>query len=151
MSKATFLRALKSTIDKIGNDLALAQSPALKFVDLDDVTAVEEIMTSTATAFVWEMSTFKGVPRDPLYEATFNMGVRTTDDAANYNILGFAGLLSDTFDVDKIIDIKDYSGVNATSSQGALHITYVTTNPQVFDRVSGIRMLSISAKAQRWL
>jgi hypothetical protein len=151
MSEATFLVAIKSTIDKLGNDLALAQTPPATFVDLDDITAVEEAMKSTNNCIIWEMNGLEEDPRDPLYLVPFSIGARTVNDAANYNILKLTGLVKSTFPVGASIDIKDYSGVTATASQGKLIIMSVSVNPQGFDRTSGVRLISIMARAQRWV
>lgn len=149
--KELFLVAVKSTLDKLGNDLALSQVTPTKFVDLDDATAVEAVLTSTEDAILWELSSFDVAPVDPLYRVEFNIGARTTNDPANYNILKLAGKVREVFQIGSKIEIRDYSGDTASSPLGFLFVTFIAVNPQVYDRVSGIRMISVSAKAQRYV
>lgn len=151
MSHALFLVAVKSTIDKLCNDLALAQDTPTRFVDLDDATAVEDVMTSSDPAVIWDMGSFEESPSDPLYYSTFSIGARTTEDPSNYNILRLTGDIGDVFKVGVSLDIKDYSGSLASESMGRLHILSVSVNPQGFDRISGVRLASVVARAQRWL
>lgn len=151
MSQANFLKAIKSTIDKIGNDLALAQLPPIQFVDIDDSTATEAVFASDTDAIIWEMNGFEDNPSDPLYLVTFSIGAKTANDPANYNILGLTGLVKNAFPVGDSLDVKDYSGLTASLSQGRLLIQRVNVNPQGYDRTSGVRLISITALAQRWL
>lgn len=151
MPSDTFLLALKSTIDKLGNDLAQAQVPPISFVDLDDSTATEAVFTSTNNALIWEMSSFDESPADPLYMATFHIGARTVNDPSNYSILALTGKVKEVFKVGSRIEIKDYSGLAASAKQGSLTIINVSVNPQAYDRTSGVRLISVTARARRWL
>ena len=151
MSETAFLVAIKSTLDKLANGLAEAQIPPIGYVDLDDATAVENVMASTNDAIIWEMGGISEAPRDPLYHLTFSMGARTFNDPSNYNILRLTGLIRSHIPVHLSLDIKDYSGVTATASVGTLRIISVDVNPQLYDKTSGIRLISITATAQRWL
>jgi len=146
-----FLLSIKSSLDKFGNDLALAQPTETKFVDLDDSTAVEAIMTSTDNAIIWELSGFDDSPRDPLYSVVFNIGARTSNDAANYGILALIGKVKEIFPIGRKLDIRDYSDDVASDVSGFLLITSVTVNPQMYDRTSGIRMITVTGKAQRYV
>jgi hypothetical protein len=146
-----FLLAIKSTLDKFGNDLALAQPAETKFVDLDDSTAVEAVMASTDDAVVWEMSGFDDHPRDPLYSVVFNIGARTSNDAANYGMLALVGKVKEIFPIGKKLEVRDYSDDTASDVKGFLFITSVAVNPQMYDRTSGIRMVTVTARAQRYV
>lgn len=151
MSEATFLLAIKSTIDKLGSSLAAAQTPPVRFVDLDDSTAVEEVFTSLDPAIIWEFTGLEDAPADPLYTAIFSIGARTTNDAANYSILNLVGKVRAIFPVGGMIDILDYSDTVASAKQGNLVVTSVSVNPQAYDRTAGIRLITITARAQRFV
>lgn len=151
MLEQDFLMALKSTIDKLGVDLAAAQSPSLKFIDLDNTVKMQEMFDSEDDALVWEMQTLADTPADPLYTATFNIGARTVNDPANYDILSLAGKVKAIFKLGQKIDIYDYTGAVASAKGGTLIPTEVSVMVQQYERVSGIRMLTIVAKAQRLL
>jgi hypothetical protein len=151
MSIDTFLLAVKSTVDKIGVEMAAAQAGAPKFVDLDDATATEEAMSKPDPVFIWEMSTFVEAPKDPLYRATFSVGVRAMNDPANYGLLKLLGVISGVFQPGTTIEVRDWSGTLATQPQGRIFITKSYVNAQGFDRAAGVRMISIDALVQRWL
>jgi hypothetical protein len=146
-----FLLAVKSTLDKKGSTLALAQATATKFVDLDDSTAVEEVMSSTDDAIIWELSGFDEVPADPLYHLAFNIGARTSNDAANYGILSLVGKVKEVFPLGSKVEIRNYAEDVESPVLGVMFITFVAVNPQLYDRTSGIRMVTVTARAQRYV
>lgn len=144
-----FLVSLKSTIDKMGFDLATSLGQA--FVDLDDPVNTAELLASDADAIVWEFLSLDQAPIDPLYSIVFAMGARTVNDAANYNILDFAGQVGDLFPEQEEITILDYTGATVdTTDRGYMFITSVTVDPQQFDKMSGIRLVRIEGKAVRF-
>lgn len=151
MSVDTFLLAVKSTIDKLGVDMATAQPGSPKFIDLDDATATEEAMAKPDPVFIWEMSTFEEAPKDPLYRATFSVGIRAMNDPANYGLLKMTGVIGGVFRPETFFDVKDWSDTLASASQGRIFITKSYVNAQGFDRAAGVRMISIDAMVQRWL
>lgn len=149
MSEQNFPVALKSTVDKIGYDLAQAESPAVEFVDLDNVVNTTALLKTDDTALIWSMGLLVPTPRDPLYSVSFHIGARTVNDPANYDIMLLVGKLKEVFNVDSFVDIHDYTGVSVGPKLGVLRISRVAVMPQEFDKVSGIRMISLEAKAQR--
>ena len=151
MLEQDFLKALKSTVDKIGVDLGLAETPQLKFVDLDNTVKAQEMFDSNDDYLIWEMLTLTEDPGDPLYTATFNIGARTVNDANNYDILTLAGKVKAVFKIGKRIDIHDYTGLVAGVKGGFMVPTDVSVMPQQYERVSGVRMVTVVAKAQRIL
>ncbi|MCK5431165.1 MAG: hypothetical protein KAJ03_00400, partial [Gammaproteobacteria bacterium] len=73
------------------------------------------------------------------------------NDAANYNILDFAGQVGDLFPEQEEITILDYTGATVdTTDRGYMFITSVTVDPQQFDKMSGIRLVRIEGKAVRF-
>lgn len=151
MSFETFLLAVKSTIDKVGVDMAAAQPGTPKFVDLDDATATEEAMSKPDPVFIWEMSDFQEAPKDPLYRATFSVGVRAMNDPANYGLLKMTGIIGGVFRPGTFIEVKDCSDTLVSASQGRILISKAYVNAQGFDRAAGVRMISIDTMVQRWL
>ena len=151
MSIDTFLLAVKSTIDKLGVDMATAQVGSPKFIDLDDATATEEAMSKPDPVFIWEMSTFDESPKDPLYRATFSVGVRAMNDPANYGLLKMTGVVGGVFRPGTTFEVKDWSDTVVSPSQGRMIISKSYVNAQGFDRAAGVRMISIDAMVQRWV
>lgn len=149
MLEEDFLLAFKSTIDKLGYDLAQSQSPSVRFVDLDNTVRTKELFDSEDDGLVWEMLSLSESPIDPLYTATFNIGARTVNDPANYDILALAGKVKAIFKTGASLAIYDYSGPVAGPKGGALIPISVSVMAQQYERVSGIRMLTVVAKAQR--
>lgn len=151
MSQERFLVALKSTIDKAGVDLGKTFIPPLPLVDLDDTVNVTKFLQSGKDGLVWEYLTLEPLPRDPLYSVAFRIGARTTNDASNYSLLGFAGAVKRRFREGEDLTIHDYSSAIASSSVlGILHITQVMVDPQQFDRESCLRLVMINGRAIRW-
>lgn len=149
MSEELFAVALKSTVDKIGYDLAQAEVPPIPFIDLDNVVNTAELLTSEQNAYVWNMAILAAVPKDPLYSCMFTVGARTINDPANYDIMKLVGKLKVAFNVGSSLDIKDYTGAVAGDKIGVLTVARVAVLPQEFDKVSGIRLISLEAKAVR--
>ena len=148
-----FALHVKSTIDKLGVDLADSYSgtrPEIKFIDMDNMVNQAEDWGSDNAAFVWELETLVESPRDPLYAFSFNIGVKTTLDPGNYDLLDLMGEVASLFAVGDTIDVMDYSGlVLPTNREGYLVVTSSYVNPQQFDKSSGVRLVSVSGRAQR--
>jgi hypothetical protein len=149
MSEETFLVALKSTLDKVGNDLALAQTPPVTFVDLLNVVNTQALFESEDDALVWEFMTLQESPRDPLYQAHFDIGARTVNDPANYDILTLVGQVKTVLPYGQRIEIRDYSGLTQGPVVGIINVISVAVMEQTYDKVSGIRMITVIAKATR--
>ena len=95
------------------------------------------------------MSVLVPTPRDPLYAVSFQIGARTVNDPANYDIMLLVGKLKEVFNVGASVSIHDYTGASAGPKIGAMLISEVTVLPQEFDKVSGIRMISLEGRAHR--
>jgi len=149
MLEEDFLKALKSTVDKLGIDLGNEQSPPVGFVDLDNTVKAQAMFDSDDDYLVWELLTLDDNPGDPLYTATFNIGARTVNDPYNYDILTLAGKIKKIFSIGASIDIYDYSGLTAGAKGGSMMPISVAVMAQQYERVSGVRMVTIIAKAQR--
>ena len=148
--KADFLLALKSTIDKVGHDLAQTLGP-YEFIDIDDTVNVSEKLSGDDPALLWSLSRFVEAPRDPLYSLVFEVGVKTVADPARYQQMDILGEVSGIFYTNRNIDVVDYSKAPLnTSVLGYLFITRSSVNNQQFDNQAGVRLVSIEAVAQRY-
>ena len=140
--------AVKSTIDKVCIDLATASG--IKFLDLDDATAVEGVMQSTDSAVIWELQTFDESPQDPMWSISFGVGGRTSNDASNYEILALTGAIASKFTIGTQIPIFNYSGTTVGLQEANMTVISNNTAPQLFDRTSGLRLAGITAKLLRF-
>lgn len=139
--------SLKSTIDKIGSDIATAIDPDLDFVNIDDPVNTEQILASDEDALIWQILHMGEEPRDPMYSVEFGIGAKTSADAGNYDMMGILDAIGDHLYEGAEFPVKDYSGATASAQNGYLYISGVVVDPQQFDRVSGIRFMSVSARA----
>lgn len=143
-----FILHIKSTLDKLGKDLA--DSLSIEFVDLDDTVNVEAALTDDRTVLVWRFVALDEAPQDPLYTLTFVMGIKTTSDPSNYELLTYVSKVKDLFRRGSDISVMDYSGVAIpTESKGSIIFVDSGVDPQVMDRESGARMLTVTAKCVR--
>jgi len=142
-----FTTALKSTLDKKGFDLAATEG--LPLVDLDDLVTTSELFHTNRNALVWEFSGIAPEPVDPLYGFHFKMGARTVSDAANYNILRLVDDLASVFEVGARYEVHDLTGAVAGPLVGTMYITDIRVDPQMYDKDSGIRMVSVAGKCIR--
>jgi len=139
---------VKSTIDRKVADLSqLLQIP---FVELDDSVNTDELLTSNKTCLVWRFIDMDEDPQDPLYSLSFVVGVKTTSDPSNYELLGIVSDIKNAFKKSEWIDVYDYSQVSLpVTPSGAIFITNSGVDPQVMDRQSGARMLALEARCMR--
>lgn len=149
MSEELFPLAVKSTIDKLGFDLAQAEIPPVKFIDLDNAVNTTALLSSQDNALVGELSILEPRPRDPMYQVSFSIGARTVNDPANYDIMTLVGKLKAKFAVNAVLEIRDYSGAAAGPIVGRLTVSQDTIMPQQYDKVSGIRLIAVRAMALR--
>lgn len=148
MSRETWGLALKSTIDKIVH--ALAEELDFAYVDLDGESLNADLLASDETAIAWSLVALTESPRDPLYQVEFEIGAKTSSDPAGYTSFEIVGKVTEAFASNSRVDIYDYSGVpEPTTREGVLLIGASGVNPQQFDRTSGLRLISIVARAQR--
>lgn len=149
MSKATFLACVKSTIDKLA--YSLAQSKGVEYVDLDDVTATSLLFRSESTAIIMEFNTLEGAPDDPIYAGSFHIGARTVQDPGNYDILKLVGDVEALFPKGQRILVYDSYEATETGLQGVIMPGDATVMSQQYDMSSGMRLISVEFRAQRFL
>ena len=149
MAMGNFLLYVKSTIDRFGSDLATALAISNK-ADLDDIANTKELLASDETIVVWEVTTLTDSPMDPLYELLFSIGIKTTKDPSNYNMMSLLGQVQNMFPQGANLPIMDYSGdLPPTVREGDMTISDVRVAPQQFDRASGIRLITVRAMVVR--
>lgn len=145
-----FYSYVKSTIDKAGVDIANAFQGGIAFVDLDDAVKTQALLESDDDAVVWELLTLSESPADPMYELQFGIGAKTTADAGNYQLSDLIDAVHTQFKVRESVDVIDYSpGGDAATKRGYIYITDISVDPQLFDKASGIRLISVSGKVIR--
>ncbi len=148
MSYQDFTLALKSTIDFQAKQLA--DAAGLPFLDLAASPLDQDIVESDQPAVCWEFATMAEMPQDPLWVAEFDVGAMTMLDPAQYISLDIIGQISEKFKQGTSIQIMDYSGA-ATPTQvlGSLYIVASGVSPQQSDRATGLRFVTVSARAVR--
>lgn len=146
-----FLSMVKSTIDHHGVTIAQAYAPEdLAFVDVDDTIRMQQMLESLQGAIIWQMVTFEEAPADPLYTLIFGIGARTTQDPGRYGMMSMLGAVQQVFNVGEPVDIFDFSpGGDGVTKQGFMYVTNVAVDPQLDDKESGMRFVSVAAKVVR--
>ena len=155
---ANFLVPVKSTLDKVMNDLVAtiaADNPTdystLAGMDVDDIVETDQLLKSVTPLLIWQHGALTPHPRDPLYQFEFMVGAKTNEDKGNYLLMDLAMRVHDAFKVDTKVTVEDYSGVSAVPNQGYFVVTEVTQAPQVFENQAGLRMWQVMAKGARRL
>ena len=156
MSRRQVEMAFKSTLDKLVNDLAAELSAAapsanpVRAFGLDDATNERQWQAGTEHALAYQYTLLSEAPRHPLYDVTFLVGAKTTDDAGNYAMTDLITDLGDLFKSGDSFELFDYSeveeGQDPGGQIGVLVIGSVDTGPQMFEKQSGIRLLQIEGK-----
>lgn len=143
-----FTLALKSTIDYYAKTLADEQG--LPFIDLDAEIGENAVLESDQPAVVWEFSTLSEYPMDPLYAVSFDIGVMTLLDPSQYVSLKYIDVFLSAFKAGISFPVMDYSGANMPSTvKGSLFIRASAVTQQQPDRTTGIRFVTVDARATR--
>jgi len=153
MDKREILMAFKSTLDRVVGDLAVELSAAasganpVKSFDLDDHEGMRQVQAGAEHALVYQYVTLAPAPRHPLYECSFLVGAKTSNDEGNYDMTSLMVDIGERFDVGAFIDLMDWSGeFEPTETLGSLMITDCTPSAQMFENQAGIRMFQITGK-----
>lgn len=137
---------LKSSIDRVVT--AFAQPLNLPVVDLDASALLAELLESDAPAIVWAMGTLSEAPKDPLWFVDFDIGAKTSHDPAQYQSMDILGSIAGLFTIGTSITVEDYTGdTNDGEVYGDIYITNISASPSQPDRLSGIRLLNVQARA----
>lgn len=141
---------VKSTLDRLVNDavakVATVTGAAVAVSEVEDVSNFESVLKNSAPAVLYQLLRLNPSPRAPRYEAVFNVGVKTTDDAGNYNLALMLGELQELFKQESRFTLHDYSEAGLeTAEYGAMMVTDADVNPQQFDKQSGIRTIGCKA------
>jgi len=162
MSAIMFELALKSTLDyycnRIADSMRTSGDPELASLaasGLDDLVEIDKTVKSRDPALLWELHSFAEEPRDPLYVAQFSVGAKTTLDDANYLQAKLISMLAEHFKMDATLSIKDYSvdvdELQAQQEKGLLYINEVSSTPARFDNQSGLKLITVGARLQRYV
>ena len=140
---------LKSSIDQKAVQIANALGVAV--VDLDSSGLVAELLESDAPAVVWAMGNLTEAPMDPLWYLDFDIGAKTSHDPAQYKSMDITGVLADAFRVGTTIPVKNYTGTSpGTDIHGEVIVSSVAASPSQPDRLSGVRLINVQARAVRY-
>ena len=151
LSQALFVQALKSTLDKAGHDLAVAQTPDILYVDLDDVAQSSVLFAGESNAIVLGSLLLNEHPKDPLYSISFQMGARTVTDPSNYQMMDLVGQVNTLFDKGSVVPIFQFATAGSVGAQaGYFLVTDISVGDHMFEKMSGIRLLTIQGRAVRF-
>ena len=162
MSVVMFELSYKSTLDyycsQIAKQLKDSGDPeltALLFDGLDNLVTIDANSKSLHPAVLWQSGFMTPSPKDPLYSAKFSVGVKTTNDDANYVQAKVLSKLAQHFKAEDRIEIFDYSvapeDLDNTTPAGVMFISEVMSSPMVFDNQSGLKLLEVTAMLQRYV
>lgn len=148
MAHDKFPLIIKSTVDYLAG--LLATEVGVPFIDLDGAELSAGLLETDQSALAWSLATLSEDPRDPLWTMEFEIGAKTSNDPSQYTSLDLVSLVRKQFYVGAVMDVMDYTGTAApTVKAGKLIISSVATAPQQFDRTSGLRLVSVTAKVMR--
>lgn len=141
-------QVVKSTVDKIVRDaIASAGLGDIHVTEVEDVSNFESVLQNSDDAVIYQVPRLTPSPRAPKFELTFNVGAKTTDDGANFDLTRILGLLGDTFKQDAWFELRDYSTEEgALVKSGAMVLTDADVVPQQFDKRAGVRLIACRAK-----
>lgn len=149
-----FPSMLKSTIDKLISDkVALLQDsmPTLQWAEVDDMAQTDSVFKSDEPAIVWQFGTLVPWPKHPMYDFQFMVGAKTAQDPGNYALIALLGEVRDLFEQGMNHAVYDFTMAETDAadpvSHGYLLITGNEIEVQRFDRQSGVRYATVSAKA----
>lgn len=138
---------VKSSIDHLATQIAAGLG--LPVIDLDSAGLFAELLDSDQTAIVWAIGTLSEAPLDPLWFLDFDIGAKTSLDPAQYKSLDVLSELSAALRVGAEIMVRDYTGDIAGPPAGRLFVSGVVASPSQPDRLSGLRLLNVQARAIR--
>jgi len=145
-----FVTVVKSTIDKAGVDIAQVFGQGVKFVDLDDMVNTQAMLASDDSAIVWQLLTLDEDPVDPLWMIRFGIGAKTTTDPGNYGLAELLDAVHTRIKKHGKLDLFDFSpGGDGVTKEGDMYFVDVSVDPQLYDKQSGIRLISVTARAVR--
>jgi len=162
VSDLLFELALKSTLDylcgEVADQIRSSGDPELSDIKadgLDNLVTIDATTKNKDPAILWQMGHLRPAPLAPLFETSFSVGVKTTEDDANYVMSKVVSLLANQFKVSTDFQIFDYS-VKASDLQGqeplgVLLLTDVSSSPMLFDNQSGLKLLDVKAKVIQYL
>ena len=143
-----FYLSVKSTIDRLAYNIA--SSLGVAQVELDDTVNVDELLGSPDNLIIYQQLGMDEDPIDPIWSLNFDIGVKTTSDAANYDMATLVGGVHNLLSKGSFFNVMDYSGQEApTEVEGYVYVSDMTLDPQAFDGASGIRMWTIQGRAVR--
>jgi hypothetical protein len=146
-TQKTFLLQLKSTIDKMGVDIA-AQLEMTQFLDVDDrEDYVSKIIEGKEDALIWRIISFDPHNHDKLYKLLFIVGVSIHADTNNTKALQSAGVIADIFKKGCSYDINDYAVALGmpTPKVGTISILTNGVDESINTGIQGFKFVTVRA------
>ena len=162
MSEVMFELMLKSTLDfycnQLAEELRRSGDPDLRSLvadGLDNLVTIDANAKNENPAVLWQLESLVPDPFDPLYFAKFSVGVKTTQDDANYLQSKVVSFLTNRFKVGIDMQLYDYSvareNLQGMEASGALLICNCNSVPMMFDNQSGFKAIDVTAKVVRYI
>lgn len=148
MSQAKFPLYVKSTISAICQQLATELGA--ERIDLDDLVNVEVVLTGKGSCILHEMNGCQARP-DPMWEVSFNVGAKTSDDPGSYKLIEYYARVNELFAPRSVIDIYDYTVAEGEEvvKVGWMTVTGGAGGAQQLAERSGIRLVTVSMRGVR--
>lgn len=148
MSQAMFPLYVKSTISALCQ--TLATELGAERVDLDDLVNVEEVLTGKKACILHEMNVCRPKP-DPMWEVSFNVGAKTSDDPGSYKLIEYYARVQDLFSPRSNFTVYDYSVEEGTDPvrMGWMTVVEGQGGAQQLSERSGIRLVTVTMRGVR--
>lgn len=140
-----FLLWLKSTIDKLGVDLA-GDLGFSKFLDIDDRSDyATTLVEGNNDAVIWRVMDYSETHVRGRWAFTFVIGTSLHTDVNNTKAMRASSIISQQFRAGCTLDIKDYTGAVESERKGLMSIIQNSVDPALSDGMQGFRWSAITA------
>lgn len=142
-------RIVKSSLDRWVRDVAQRMQAQLGYLppvaEIEDPLVLDKILGNSQACLVYQFLRLDDSPRAPRFKASFNVGVKTTDDGSNLQMADMLDEVQAEFKAEARFELMDYSYDPITGPHGTIMVVESLVSPQQFDKQSGIRMISCQA------
>jgi len=143
----TFLLKLKSTIDKLGFDIA-SDLEMTEFLDIDDREDYsEKVIEGKKDAVLWRIISYDPINHDSLKSLLFVVGISIHSDTNNTKALQSAGVIAEVFKKGCTYPVLDYAVDSGAPivKVGTMSIFRNSVDEGVQTGISGFRWVTIRA------
>jgi len=143
---SSFPLSVKATLDSTIK--ALAEANGWLYFDQASAYLENDTVVSEQPALSADLLHLSEDPRDPFYRVQFEVGVKTSNDAAQYESVLMASAVQSRFAVGVALPVADFDF--PATLVGELVIADVGSIPAAYDRTAGFRPIHVNAKAYRF-